>query len=85
MAGGPNENYAKVGHRGVGVTWPTSEFLDLLVSQKQLKLESLVHAVCVVHSVQPSPNYFGLLLIFKYMFKKLQVSGPIMKESYDTS
>jgi len=32
------------------------------VSHEQLKLEGPAHAVCAEHSMQPSPNYFGLLL-----------------------
>jgi len=55
---GPNENYAKVGHRGLGSC-------DLLLnsatptSQEWLEIVMRIH---VVHSMQPLPNYFGLLL-----------------------
>jgi len=31
------------------------------ISQEWLQLESPVHAVCAVHSMQPLPNYFGVL------------------------
>jgi len=37
--------------------------VTLYVSQERLKLESPVRAV---HSMQPLPNYFGLLLMLEF-------------------
>jgi len=48
---------------------PTPFVLDLLtsggndtISQERLQLQSPAREVCAVHSMQPLPNYFGLLL-----------------------
>jgi len=49
----------------VGSHASLSKFFGLLVSQERLKLDSPVHAVRAVHSMQPSPNYFGLMLFLK--------------------
>jgi len=43
--------------------WSTFKFLDPYISQALLKLETPVHVVCVVHSMQLSPNYIGFLLL----------------------
>jgi len=50
--------------RGVTLTTCTFEFWDPFVSQERLKLESPVQTVWTVHSMQPSPNYFDVLLSF---------------------
>jgi len=61
---GPNQNYAKVLHPGSGSGSRdyTFDFADPFVSLECPKLDTPARAVCVVHSMQPLPNYFGLLL-----------------------
>jgi len=40
------------------------DFLDPLVFLEWLKLDTLAHAVRVVHSMQSLPNYFGFMFVF---------------------
>jgi len=40
------------------------------VSPELLKLETPSRAVCVVHSMQPSPNYFGVLLCTAHSYAR---------------
>jgi len=39
---------------------------DALVSPEWLELDTPARAVCVVHSMQPLPNQFGLLFFIAY-------------------
>jgi len=74
-AGGPNRNYAKVGHRGSGSRDLLFAFY-LLVYLERLKLDTPARAVCVVHSMQPSPNYIDLLFEYsstRYNFSLFEV------------
>jgi len=69
MAGGHNQIYEK-DHRGSGLELNDILliFLDPLVALDWRKIDTASRAVCVVHSMQPSPNYFGLLLCFEACF-----------------
>jgi len=66
LAWGPKQNYAKVGHTG-----SVSGSRDLLGFFGPLRISAMaeagqdtpVRAVRVVHSMQPSPSYSGLLFI----------------------
>jgi len=54
----------KVGYSEVWV-WSRDPLLTsatAYISQERLQLQSPARAVCVVHSMQPLPNHFGLLL-----------------------
>jgi len=66
MAGGPNKNYAKVGHRGQGrgrVTY----FWFLGFPRISGMAEARHSSTCsVVHSMQPLPNYFASCLFARY-------------------
>jgi len=71
------KNNAKVGNMASG-----SESCDLLltsatpyISQKRLKQDSPARAVFAVHSMQQSPNLFGLLFIVLSKFIQTFISS----------
>jgi len=46
----------------------------LYISYERLKLETPARALCSQHSMQPSPNYFGLLFAWLLIILTLQVT-----------
>jgi len=59
----PIQKFARLGHRWAGSRDQLLNFGTPL-SPERLKLDTPARALCVVHSMQPLPNYFGLL--FRY-------------------
>jgi len=67
---GPNPNCAKVSHRAYE---PGSRDLHLIpgtiIRGTAEAIDSSACSVCVMHSMQPLPNYFGLLFYVTYLLR----------------